>query len=575
MLKHLLLFGVMWMFSGATLSAQKNITGQLVDAATTNPLPYATIVNPATGRGALTNDEGRFQLRLPTGTDSLAVSFIGYRTRRIRADHFTRYDTLRLTPTSYELTEATVFADDDILYEIVAKAGKRLKRGEDHKAKTYFQIVTNTGKGQPLEMIQAYYNATTNRRGLVDLKLKGGRIALAPLDELYFANLSIAQAIGMLDLGLDAGIFPGNPLQNGYRDLKRKFRLTRQADFSNETLLHLGFEPTNDNGKFFAGELWIDRETYLVHRIILRKDDVKQHPFVPEWKAKDIERIDLDLDFNFKPYDDAARLSHVNINYGSLLSHSMDSVGAGKQELKLKGILHCFNYRTKFFEPLFDYAPNHNDYRKISFLPYNSVLWETGQGLVLTTEQEAQEAYFYTDGERINFDDESSDGISLLQKRNYRWSAKQRYNWTDPEQLPSPGLTAIRGLTARPYPVIRLFLDVNPLGDSLTFISHTVLDVYRSAINMPKGSKTDCVLNVLLDLCEIKRREMMVAVRASGRSPAEITKIHARAEQDIVNLQRTYFNRLGPDLDYRVLSEYVERVNREMGIRNLQLFFDQ
>ncbi len=572
MFLRLFVAGLLFILSAPALPAQQTLTGQLIDAKTGEPLPFATLLHPATGRGALTNDAGRFELRLRAKADSLVASFIGYSPRRVSVDHFARYDTLRLTPTSYELSGATVYANDDYLYELVVKAGRRLNAADPQTAKTYFQVVTTSGEGQPLEMIQAYYNATTNKRGLVNLKLKGGRIALAPLKDHYFANLSTAQALGMLDLRFNAGKFPSNPLQYGNRALKRKFRLTRRADFSNETLLHLGFEPTKDNGKYFSGELWIDRETYLVHRIILQKDDVKQHPFLPEWEATEIGRIDLDLDFNFTPFNGMARLSHINIKYGALLGHGMNSGGTGQQELKMQGVLYCYDYLSDFFEPLFYYAAIHNDYRKISFLPYNPVLWATGQGLVLTPEQEEQVAYFYRDGQRINFEDQTSDGTSFLPVVNYLWSDKERYFLPKVDSIVGREQANGNGFARQAGPVARLFLDVTPTEDSLAFLSHTVLDVFHSAMDMSPGSETDCVINIFLDLCEIRRREMMLAIRASDQSFATIKIIHAKAQRDIAALKEEYFRRVGRKVNYRALSEYDRRVFRELGIRNLDLF---
>lgn len=576
MFQRLLLQGLALISFAYNLNAQQPLTGQLIDATTTNPLPYATIIiHPTTGRGALTNDEGRFQLRLAASTDTLTVSFIGYRTRQVAAAHFARYDTLRLTPTSYQLTGATVYADDDYLYELVVEAGRKLNANDPQTAKTYFQVVTTSGDGQPLEMIQAYYNATTNKRGLVDLKLKGGRIALAPLNGHYFATLSTAQALGMLDLRLDAGVFPGNPLKYGYRALKRKFRLTRRADFSNEKLLHIGFEPTNDNGKYFGGELWIDRETYLLHRIIMRQNDIKQHPFLPAWQATEIGRIDLDLDFNFAPFNGAARLNHINVKYAAGLAHKLNSGEPSQQELKMEGVLYCYDYQKTFFEPLFYYSSRHNDYRKISFLPYNPILWETGQGLVLTTEQEKQATYFYRDGWRINFDQRTRDGTFFLAAKNYLWSDKERYLLPEVDSIVYLEQDIADGYRRQSGPVVRLFLDVTPSGDSLAFISHTVLDVFSSSIDMTAGNETDCVLNVFLDLCEIRRREMMLAIRASDQSFSTIRDIHALAERDIAKLKQEYFNRLGRKVKYRVLSEYGQRVYEELGISNLTLFFDK
>ena len=64
-----------------SLSQTGAITGRVVDAETTEPLPGATIRLDGTGLGAATNRAGRFTLAgVPAGAYRLAVSMVGYRT---------------------------------------------------------------------------------------------------------------------------------------------------------------------------------------------------------------------------------------------------------------------------------------------------------------------------------------------------------------------------------------------------------------------------------------------------------------------------------------------------------------
>ncbi|MEM9929057.1 MAG: carboxypeptidase-like regulatory domain-containing protein [Bacteroidota bacterium] len=550
----------------------QTIRGTLLDGQSKKPLAYATVFHPASGRGALTNADGKFELKRLQVADSLSISYVGYRTRTVPVRHFSQFDTLLLQPTSYELAGATVYANDDYLYDLVSQAGRLLDDLNPQTAKSYFQVITTSGSGQPLEMVQAYYNATTNKRGLVDLKLKGGRIALAPLSDLYFATLSTAQALGMLDLRHNEYLFPGNPLQYGRAALEQKFTFTRRADFSNQDLLHLGFEPTTPNGKDFGGEVWIDGNTYLVHRIILRQEDVQLHPFLPAWKATEVKRIDLDLDFHFTPVAGVARLSHINVQYAANLTHAINTK-PGSQILNMEGILHCYDYGDTFFIPLFRYNANHNDYRKISFLPFNQRLWDDQQGLVFTPRQEQQMDFFYRDGWHINFDQHARDS-SFYPDNNYYWDAKDRIYLPKAADAMGQDRQGTGGLFSKPDPVVKFFLDVNPTPDSLSFTSRTVLDVFQSSINLPKDQFSDCLLNIFFDLCELERRKMMHAIRASDQQTNTIRQLHAQAEKAVLRLKKSYFRKVKKGTDFAALAPYNKQVKEALGINNLALFHD-
>ncbi len=92
--------------SSAGTSAAKavagSISGTVVDAATQQPVPYATIalVDPATSKpidGTMADDKGKFSLpKVQTGAYRLAVSFIGYDTKTIEVEISDRNSSLNL-----------------------------------------------------------------------------------------------------------------------------------------------------------------------------------------------------------------------------------------------------------------------------------------------------------------------------------------------------------------------------------------------------------------------------------------------------------------------------------------------
>jgi hypothetical protein len=63
----------------------KYITGKIIDEATSDPLPFATIALKNTGKGTVTNNNGDFGLKITTNyiDDTLSVSYLGFIGREI------------------------------------------------------------------------------------------------------------------------------------------------------------------------------------------------------------------------------------------------------------------------------------------------------------------------------------------------------------------------------------------------------------------------------------------------------------------------------------------------------------
>ncbi|MEE9170219.1 MAG: carboxypeptidase-like regulatory domain-containing protein, partial [bacterium] len=73
----------LFLLSPSLLSAQKVIRGTVKDAKTGETLPAANIQIEGTYRGTITNDDGKFALKIRELPATLLVSYIGYASTRI------------------------------------------------------------------------------------------------------------------------------------------------------------------------------------------------------------------------------------------------------------------------------------------------------------------------------------------------------------------------------------------------------------------------------------------------------------------------------------------------------------
>lgn len=75
---------LLFLCSTLALFAQQNISGKIRDAVNGKPIPGVTVRIQGTNRGAISDANGSYQLSLPSGNNTLLVSFTGYKTQTVK-----------------------------------------------------------------------------------------------------------------------------------------------------------------------------------------------------------------------------------------------------------------------------------------------------------------------------------------------------------------------------------------------------------------------------------------------------------------------------------------------------------
>ncbi len=147
------------------------VSGSLIEAETGQPIPYATVVlkdinSNATIKGAITNDQGRFQLNSSTKDFYVEISFMGFETIQLRD--------FKVKGNKVTLGIIKLFQDSQMLDEVVV-------RGE--VSKTEFKLdkrVFNVGKdlsstgASALEVLNNVPSVNVNIEGDISLRGSGG-----------------------------------------------------------------------------------------------------------------------------------------------------------------------------------------------------------------------------------------------------------------------------------------------------------------------------------------------------------------------------------------------------------------
>lgn len=77
-LKSMITLVLVFIFSSSIIMAQKTITGKVIDAADGMPLPTASVIVKGTTTGTATLMDGTFTLNVPSGSNELVISMVGY-----------------------------------------------------------------------------------------------------------------------------------------------------------------------------------------------------------------------------------------------------------------------------------------------------------------------------------------------------------------------------------------------------------------------------------------------------------------------------------------------------------------
>ena len=120
---NLIVFSLFLSLSGIAQSDQTFFTGQVLDAETGEPVPFAHVGIAAEAIGTATSYNGRFELKVPKGMDeaSFSVSCIGYTTYRTQLKNFSQGAKIKLAPSVTGLTEIVVL-DETAVVNIVRRA---------------------------------------------------------------------------------------------------------------------------------------------------------------------------------------------------------------------------------------------------------------------------------------------------------------------------------------------------------------------------------------------------------------------------------------------------------------------
>lgn len=578
---------IIFIVSTQTVCSQTRIDGMVKDAGTNEPLLYCNISVKGTCKGTITNGEGKFTITANISKDTLLFSYVGYEPKQIAAGKLIQDRTVFLTGKDVSLEEVVVHAKDDYLYDIMDRCRRKLLKGQaSHIARVYYGIETQT-KEQPIEQLECYYNAYIKGTSVDKLLFKNGRVGLAILDERYFLSRNSSAAISRMNLTEKDDYCPVIPFQLSKRELKKNYHL--EPELAGSSLYKIKFQPRNSQSHCFSGEAWIDKETLSLIKTDLWIENTSVYPFLPLFPCDSISHVDLNISHTYKQAGSEILPDHIDFSYHVTYKSVRDKPVAEipsviTREINTKGLLYFYDYDNPFIIPYFEYDNDFDDYRKMSFIPYNAVFWSTNNPLRLTEEQELNLGFFSDKGHMINYGEKNygrdflklpNNDSTLFEFYYVFWSPDKRIILNrklaqneiyPPEKINNNIQSSLYDLK------VQILLDITQTDDSLHYKSYTVFDANKTFFHLPGQPYTNSFLNIYFDICEIERRKMEGEFKRKSMTSAQMESLYKEAVHAMEIKTTTYLREVQLGKNEKALSEWNSYVKKNLNIDNMALF---
>lgn len=555
--------------------AQQLIEGRVLQADDGKPVAYAGILANQSGLGTVSNEQGYFRLQLAAGDDSLWVRFIGYKTLRVAVLPAKNFYELRLDLSVQQLKEVVVKAQDEsYLYDLLRKCNQQASRLEQ-EARAYFELRTQVGT-QQVELVEGFYNASFAGADVVDLQLKAGRIALQPIENRLFASIQSSDALRMMHTFKSNRYFPTGPFELRASQLKKRYLLLSEGAYRNEmgdSIVIIRFKPREEARKYFEGRAWVDVARGELLRLQLKCENASMYPFLPLFPDDQIQGVDFQIERAFERVGDVLRLQRLSFDYRVNYANRRGEL----YKVATKAVLLPYRYAEPFVLPRFKQDENGlSDYMRINAFPYNAVFWTKGDEVRINDQHGENEAFF-ADGRSLTnmdlFKAGTLGGRGLLETPYVRWDARKRVIFNQMRDRPQPLEPHKRDVRVDDYHLqVHLFMDVNPLGDSLHWMTATIFDPHQSYFYLPMTNAARCFINMYFDLMEMERRKLEQRLLQTVQSEAAFLDAYAIAAAEAQALSERFFKEVMIGNNQKGMLYWNEVIFAALEIDNLAIY---
>lgn len=558
-------------FTGSSF-AQEVIRGIIIDSKSKEPLPYAHIYNLNSYRGAITNEDGAFRLNCSKG-DSIRVSYIGYQTENVPYTYFLENTTYLLQALDNELKMVEIASNADFIIDLLMEAKNKMWKGKKVPSKTYFTL-KSTDKDRPVELLECYYNSEIEPVGFGNLKLKNGRVGLAPINQNYFVSLSTTKIISNYNL-LEKGknIFPMSPLHLS------KGRVKNVYDYEilelKNGIYKVEFNPKDDElQEFFKAIIYLDKSKKQLVRIELLRSALRIHPFSEINEKDKMGNLNYQVSYT---YDNSTRnqLEKVEFDYEFDYNNTIKV-----KRIKAEGIFLFYDKDALFDIPYYSEPKSLvTDYEKIISQPYNHLFWFKNKVLLPSKRSVELKNFFNENGVLLNFNTLTNHN-NLFKNKIVPWSEKRLFpyeiNWRSLSNRYVESESRGIKTTSKLYDLsVQIYLDRNVFDDSIYYNAKALIDLEKSYCFMNNNNNASCLINVYFDLAEIAKEKMLSVLNQKKWTKNQVDSIfnqtHLLMEKELKGLRLLSDHGKNEEM----LGRYINKIKKNLHVDNSLLLADQ
>lgn len=552
------------------------IEGKVICKESNEPMIYAHIFNKNIGKGTITNADGYFRIGVNKISDTIIVSYIGYKNLIIDLENGKNLYFIYIEKNDFLLNEIVVRPEDNsFLYKLLEEC-KNNEKGEKISGKTYYELKTFVEDNQ-VELVEAYYNLKINGNQPEELDLKSGRVALRPYQNRFFASLEGSFAILMLNLYEDNNNFPANPLEFSKHGIKKHYYLeliNKFVDDSKDSIFVIGFSPKSEDSIYFEGRIWVNKTRKFILKINLKCENSQKYPFMPLFSTDSISKVGFDININYKEFENDILFNHINYEYKIDYISRKGKKEEYKYTVRTKAVLFLYDYENSFIQPFLKFSNNYiDDYRKINAMPYNDFFWKYNDEFRLNDSINSNEQFFSDSKSLTNnklFKSNSFFKKGIFEHPFIAWSKdgvkfKEVLNDTFQKTQNQTFISSQYNLE------VKIFLDINTYRDSTDIITATIFDPYESYYRLPMNDMTHCFINMYFDLCEIQRRKLCEIIKSENNVPERIEMIYSNFMIGFDIEMKKFLNDVKRGTDEKAMKKYSSFILENLGIDNLKI----
>jgi len=368
-----------------------NVRGTVVEAETGRRLSFANVVLEGTMTGTATNNDGRFVLNVRSLPVQLAISYIGYKKEVVQID------TIRSEPVRVTLKPSPISMDELVVdarnaSDFVVRAVRHLfDLSEDERSVTrgvrgFYRQRTIANDSSYVEYIETFYNSFVSPFGIRQWDVNQGRYAVMEnrMDKMLPIHKNFSSFTGQMRLPDDhkpkAKPFL-LPLRFDAADYF-VFHKVKSVQHEGRHLVEISYRPKEPSKPVagFSGRIWVDVETYAVHKFEGSLKHPTFRPIVLYFDDHEARQQEMKFSFSYRSLSDpdVTVIERVNfrIGYGIFADDVL------KNRIGVESTFFVYDYNP---QDTFGASPMvGTDYERIDAAEYDPEFWSNNPVLART-----------------------------------------------------------------------------------------------------------------------------------------------------------------------------------------------